>query len=395
MLNVSNQLDEVIIQSKKKIFEKKVDRLVFNVQNLTSAIGGNAVDILKITPRLRIIDDQISMVGKSQMNIMVNNKIIPLTGDGLTSFLNSISSDNIKQIEVITNPPSKYNASGNSGIINIIYKKGVADSWSGRVTSTYIQRTYATGSLGGNFNYNKGKVSIASNLFLINGSRLIIDSNTISFSNQIWENISPRRVFYKPLLSGRFSFNYRINEKIDLGFQYLGNHRKIAIEQTGKTLIKKSATELNERIESRSSSISNLPAHSLNLNNTISLDSLGKKIILNLDYFSNEDIRDRESSSIFFQANNSVDMDKSIMIQNTGNQLINNYSGKIDVELPLKTIDFEFGGRLSQTKTNNDNNAFDLSSGSSLIINDRTNLFQFTENISAVYLSAERSYGEK
>ena len=113
------QLQEVVITSKKKLIEKKVDRLVFNVENSISASGGDAIDALKLTPRVKVQNEQISMIGKSGMLIMIDDRIIQLSGDDLINYLKTLKSDDIKSIEVITNPPAKYNAEGNSGILNI------------------------------------------------------------------------------------------------------------------------------------------------------------------------------------------------------------------------------------------------------------------------------------
>ena len=116
------QLQKVLITSKKKLIDRKVDRLVFNVENSISSAGGDAIDALKITPNIRVQNDKISMIGRSGMGIMVDDKLIQLSGDDLINFLKTISSDNIKSIEVITTPPAKYSAEGNSGLVNIKLK---------------------------------------------------------------------------------------------------------------------------------------------------------------------------------------------------------------------------------------------------------------------------------
>lgn len=396
-VNFINEMEQVVLVSKKKVFEKKVDRLIFNVENLISTAGGNAVDVLRITPRLRVIEDRISMVGKNNMKVMIEGKIIPIGGEDLVNFLNSISSDDIKKIEVITTPPAKYSAEGNSGLINIIYKKSKSDSWSSKITSTYSQYTYPVGSLGGSFNYNKGRLSIGNNLFFTNGSRLITDANTTFYSDQTWESVAPRRVFYKPILSGRFNIDYELNKKIDVGLQYLGNYKQIEIKQKSRTEITKTEDNniIHELILSRAFSKSISPSHSINLNSTFKLDSLGKKIIFNVDYFSYEDDINRENTSRFFVSDGSEDIDKFNANNNTGIQSIENYSSKIDVELPLKFAKLEFGGRLSYTKTDNDNNSFDLSSGVPVFVTDRANLFQFKENTQALYLSANKTISDK
>ena len=99
-----NNLDEVVIKGEKRIIEKKVDRLIFNVSKSISIDGGNAIDALKYTPLLQVNDGELSLIGKSGLGVMVDNRIIKLSGDDLTDFLQSLPSENIDRIEVITNP---------------------------------------------------------------------------------------------------------------------------------------------------------------------------------------------------------------------------------------------------------------------------------------------------
>ena len=80
-------LKEVLVQGKAKTYERLVDRLVFNVENSIAAIGGDALDALKNTPSVKIKDDQISIVGKSTVNVLVNDRIVQMSGNDLTNYL--------------------------------------------------------------------------------------------------------------------------------------------------------------------------------------------------------------------------------------------------------------------------------------------------------------------
>jgi hypothetical protein len=62
------------------------------------------------------------MIGKSGLSVMVNDKLLQLSGDDLINYLKTLTSDEIKSIEVITAPPAKFDAEGNSGIVNIVLK---------------------------------------------------------------------------------------------------------------------------------------------------------------------------------------------------------------------------------------------------------------------------------
>lgn len=124
------------VSARKKLIEQKVDRLVFNMENTIAASGGDSLDALKITPGLRVENDKISMTGKWSLRVMVDGRMLHLSGEDLMSYLKSISADDIKSIEVIITPPAKYEAEGNSGLINITYKKGRKDAWNADLRSS-------------------------------------------------------------------------------------------------------------------------------------------------------------------------------------------------------------------------------------------------------------------
>lgn len=97
--------------------------MVFNVANSVASQGMSGLDAVKNTPMVRVQNESVSIVGKGGVSIMVNDRMLNLSGSELTNYLQSLRSDDIARIEVITTPPAKYEAQGNSGIINIILKK--------------------------------------------------------------------------------------------------------------------------------------------------------------------------------------------------------------------------------------------------------------------------------
>jgi len=135
--------------------------LVFNVENSVASQGVDAVEALSKTPMLRTTDDGISIDGKSSAAIMVNDRLLNLSGEELINYLKNLRSDDIAKFEAITTPPSKYAAEGKSGLINIILKKNTNIGWnaslqtSGNVSSVTSWRDGAT------FNYQGKKLSVS------------------------------------------------------------------------------------------------------------------------------------------------------------------------------------------------------------------------------------------
>src|SRR5690606_119186 len=108
----------------------------------------------------------------------------------LSNYLRSISSDDIARIEVITNPPAKYEAEGNSGLINIILKNIKKDYFSGNIRSTYKQATYPSSFLGGGVTYQKDKLSLFANINSGDGSVAVNETNKIFYPIQNWDTQS-------------------------------------------------------------------------------------------------------------------------------------------------------------------------------------------------------------
>ena len=167
-------LDEVVVTAKKPLLEMKPDKVVLNVEGSINAAGSDALTLLRQSPGV-VIDnnDNIFMLGKSGLQIYINNKPSQLSGSDLTEYLRSIPSSEIEAIEIITNPSSRYEAEGNAGIINIKmrrdknlgmntsinsgYSIGEKARYSSTVRSTYkSKKLHTTASLSGytGENYN-------------------------------------------------------------------------------------------------------------------------------------------------------------------------------------------------------------------------------------------------
>lgn len=121
----SVQLGDVHVVAKKPLYEMKIDRMVVNVENSITSAGSTALEVLEKSPGINVDrqNNAISMSGKGGVQVMINGKQSRMPMEAAVEMLKSMSSDNIKRIELITTPPSKYDADGDAGIINIVLKK--------------------------------------------------------------------------------------------------------------------------------------------------------------------------------------------------------------------------------------------------------------------------------
>ena len=131
-------LNDVSVSAKKLPFKREIDRTVINLEDQPNTQGSTVLDILERTPGV-ILDRQnnsLSMLGKDGVNVMINGKMTYMPTSALVQFLNGMSSDNVKSIELITTPPAKYDAEGNSGYINIELKKRLDEGVNGNLSAT-------------------------------------------------------------------------------------------------------------------------------------------------------------------------------------------------------------------------------------------------------------------
>lgn len=131
----STQLNEVVVQAEKSSVEIKLDKKVYNVGQDMTAKGGTASDVLNNVPSVSVdADGNVSLRGNDNIKILIDGR--PSNSVNIASALQTIASDAVDKIEVITNPSARYDAEGGAGIINIVLKKGKNNGLNGTIIAT-------------------------------------------------------------------------------------------------------------------------------------------------------------------------------------------------------------------------------------------------------------------
>lgn len=392
-INIENstQLSEIVLTSPKKIFERKIDRTVFNVESSIAASNSDALETLKLAPGIKIDNENISIIGKNNVRVLINDRFVQMSGEDLMSYLKSIPADNIQKIEVITVPPAKYEAEGNSGLVNIVLKPSKVNAWSNKIEATQIQADRAYWRFGNLFNYNKEKVSLSININGNIGKSNSVEKLDIFYPQGLWslKNISTRN---EDRIAATAQFDYRFNGKTSVGIQYIADSKKPADTDVVYTDIyngqnidyyTKTFGEKNEYSKSNA-----INAHLLH-----QFDSTGTQMSVDLDYFEYRNDKDRTFTTIpeFL----SGESGESFSAANFGKQGIDNYSVKIDIDQPIEWFDLSYGAKLSFTTTNNKTNYFDLNQGFPVEDLSQRDNFEYKENTQAVYVIGQKSLSDK
>lgn len=386
-------IKEVKLTAKKRLVERKIDRLVFNVENSVSAQGGDAMDALKLTPGVRIQGDEIKLSGKSSVKVMVNDRIIQLSGDDLYNYLKSIPVANIRKIEVITNPPAQYDAEGNSGLINIQLKEATQDNWKVTLRSVYQQATYATFLHAVGLTYKKDKFSALVDLNYQYGKNMYTNDINYYYPNEHWNNNIYNRNHQKNL-GIVMNLKYNLTKRSSIGTQLISSFSNNTSDEFNNNFSRNytdGAVIKNYKTEGMSSG---KPKNvSLNVNYTLDLDDKGKKFSVDADYFNGVSPKDNNFSSLLqdFVGNSSENQ----LAINNSHQDIKNYSLKADVELPGSWADFAFGVKATSTTTDNKVDSKFYNKIDESLLSSQADHFLYKENMQMIYISVLKHFGEK
>jgi hypothetical protein len=394
LVETAQTLGEVVLEHRKKLIEKKPDRLVFNIENADAAIGTDALEALKLVPRVQVVNDAISIVGKGSVMIMIDDRPLQLSGEALATYLRSLRSDDIKSVEVITNPPSRYSAEGNSGILNIKLKKARRDVWNGSVQSVYGQNHRPSLFNGGNFNYQKGSFTLQSNVGYNAGGSRPNEYTRMEYPDKYWNENSIMEKRYNNL-NGRLGIDYKINDKLTTGLLYYGMDNINRTQDSNISTVSTLPGFVLDSIVDTDRRSRNTPRYqSLNYHIIFKPDTLGTRIAFDADYFNYAGRSRNSYRANTYGADGSLLPESFSSKNNRGIRDVDNFSGNLDIEHPLKWLKLNYGGRVAHTKTRNDFEQYDLSTGVPILDEGQTNSFKFTETTVAAFADASKEFGK-
>lgn len=393
LIRKANILGEVVVKNSVNLVKRKLDKTVFSVQNSPLASTGNAFDALKKAPGLILKNDEITMLGRSGVRVMVEGKMIQLSGEDLKNFLATLPANDIKEIEIIANPSSKYEAEGNSGIVNIIFKRSKKNAWSDNVSLAHIQAKFGKQSFNNNFSYRKDKVNLSLSTGYDTGTTNVDQRIEISFKD---EPLKLRTLQDRndKNFSPRFLFDYDVSKNSKLGMQYSGSFVKTKTEDNSTTELYNSNNDIDGYLKANGKLKSQKNNHLLNFFFENKLDTLGKKIVCNFDVLKYDQDMSNNILSNRYDANYNFSNVDFANATNT-NQSIMNYNTKIDFEYPSKFADFQYGTKISFITTKYDTDNFDLITGSPVFNPQLSDEFNYQENIQALYANGTKKINSK
>ena len=350
----SRNLNTVVITATKPLIEHLADKTVVNVAGSVLAAGNTAMDILERAPGVTVDkDDNISLKGKQGVTVMINDKLTYLSASQLATLLRSTDGSTIQSIELITNPSAKYDAAGNSGIINIKLKKNKLNGTNGSASITGAVGTYLKSSETFNINHKQGDLNVFANF-----SRGDIPQGRIIDINRTVDSAGKPTYFkqssFMPSINhyNNYSFgaDYDTSPKNTIGFAVNGYFNDYDQGNTNNTNISSTPNgKPDSSLKTQSQVNQTYKNYTIDLNDTYKIDTLGQELSFDADYsqFNN-------NSNANYNTTFSNPLEAPNYLRQLTPSEIDIRVGKIDYTKPLtKSLKLELGGKYSDVKTNN------------------------------------------
>ena len=401
---LTKELAAVTVVSAKPLIEQKLDRTIVNVDASVTNAGATAMEVLEKSPGITVDKDgNISLKGKQGVQVFIDGRPTYLSGQDLANMLRNMQSAQLDQLEIMTNPPAKYDAAGNSGVINIKTKKNKQVGYNGSVTAGYGQGVFPKTNESANLNYRNGSVNIFGNLGYSHRERFQRLDIQRKFTDDITKTVKSNFDQSTDIKNkddnwnGKLGMDYYASKKTTIGFVMNGSS---SIQNQKSTGIIHIADPLNNLLsQTNALSVNQQKWNNLssNINMHHLIDSTGTEITADLDYIQYDSKNPQTVTNQYFNAaGGPLAGAKPDTLFGSLPQNIAIYSAKVDYVHPLKNgAKIEAGWKSSYVKT--DNNATYDSLINNALVHDygRSNHFIYEENINAAYVNVSSPISKK
>jgi hypothetical protein len=395
----AKSLQGVTVESLRPTITQLADRLVVGIEGTALASGNTAFGVLSRAPGIFVDPEgNIQMNGRSGVLVMINGKQTFLSARDLRNLLESMPAENIKNLELITNPSAKYDAEGTSGILNINLKKNTVQGINGSVYSGILLNEKDIGFTSGfSINHKSGKW----NSFLTLDAAKRVGGRTATFTRVFLG--SNQNTYFDQTATGSFSnlgppsvrvgTDYELNDRHSIGtvFNFIQNTGEN--EFLTQTFLGNAPKTPNQYIEANNYSRNTFRRLTSNLHYTGKMDTIGSTLSADFDYVK---ITNRGTADFYnFYTKMGTNQTRTDFLHTYTPNGYDIYSGKIDYSKQLsRKRKIEFGTRVSQVVSDNDFR-FYFNNGTLTPDPLRTNHFKYREAIYAGYVNWSSSLGKK
>lgn len=386
-------LDEVVVSARRPTLERLADRLVFNVEN-TVVSQGSSWDILRNTPGVIMNQENLEIKGQTA-TVYLNDRKVQLSGQEVKDLLEGLSGNTVKSIEVIANPPARYDAEGGP-ILNIVTSKSIVPGYKGSVNGRYTQAVFPKFSFGMSHYYKTEKLNLFAN-YSINPQKELrktnkainfIDSNDNFFS--FWDT-DINEIKKTQAHNANVIVDYDFDEANSLNFT---SNISVNPNQEWNSILGTEIRNAQNQLDSTFITQNNIDANNTNIALDLSyvhkLNKEGAQLSFN-GHFTNyqQDFLQNIASDYFDDSGGFL---RDFGFTTDSQQNIQIFTGQIDYSTPIGTSSFESGLKLSSIDSESSIDYFNFTGSSPTVDNSLSDDFIYDEKVYAAYASWVKSW---
>ena len=386
-------LDEVVVTASQPTLERKEDRLVFNVENSIVA-QGNTWDILRNTPGVINVQNQLQIRGQPA-TIYLNDRKVQLSQAEVKNLLESLTGSAISSIEVITNPPARYDAEGGP-ILNIITNKNVVPGYKGSVQATYTQGIFSKYLLGTSHYFKNNKFNLFGN-YTINPRKDFRDvASEINFINdqdevfarwdQQLDRVSNAQAQQANLIAD-FDPDEKNRFNLTSNITYSPNKTR---ENNVFTEMRNGQNVLDSTLNTESIVTNDNLNVGIDLNYERVLNDKGASLKANAHYTYYDVSQDQVGSTDYFDPDGNFI--RNFRFSTDAEQEIDILTGQADLSFPVGEGKLDTGAKVSSVRTDSRIDYFDINGNDPPFDIALSDVFKYRENVWAVYAGYARNW---
>ncbi|REC46314.1 outer membrane beta-barrel family protein [Chryseobacterium pennipullorum] len=385
------EIEEVVMTRRKPVVKRKIDRLEFNVEN-SNISSLNAWEILKNTPSVTVNNNVLSVKGSTGILVTINDKKTMLTGDELRNLLENTQGDEVKSVEVITNPPAKYEASG-SAVLNIVLNKNTIEGYRGILSSKYVQTQYAKGVFGTSQYYKKDKLSLMAGYYKGLGTYYREGTDHVNYQESGTRWVSTMNRKDKNMSQNTLNFNaeYALDSLTGISLNYSGF---FSPESSGTYNVPTLIYNTQNVVESNYTTINDHRTRTINNSVSLQVDrKLNKKSSLSwISYFTGNNADKYQNVITYLNFADQLPKEENFLTQNKADVQL--YSTQVDYQWKNDKLELESGAKYSFVKTNSRLDFSDNENEELQYRPDKSSVFDYKEQNAALYSSLAYNIGK-
>lgn len=389
-------LKEVVVTARKPLLEQDIDKTIVNVESMISSATSNTLEVLEKTPGITVdANGEISLNGATGVNVLIDGRPTYMSGRDLAAYLRSLPGSMLDKIELMTNPPARFDANGGA-VINIRLKRKRTQGYTGSASINYNQGRLARSYNSVNLNYLNRKVNLFGNFSYGRYTDFGEEENKRQFyAGNSQKSAATSLETYTSTganeFSGRLGMDYTLSGKTTIGV--IGN----ASSRRRKELMSYASNSYGPGDVPDSVGWGNGNTRnswrqlSANVNLQHKFDEAGRELTADVNYI--------------YYGNKGKQLLQNFLSGPSGGPLTDNeflydlpshidiYTARADYAYPLKNkVSFSAGLKSSFVQNDNLSNYYAVESAQQTPDYGRSNHFIYDENINAAYVNGRKDW---